>query len=100
MRWTRWTLQSSSLPGTWAFSPIICTRSGGPLYGLKGCDRVVLKELVPQQKSLFSMGLSLSTVSSTCLEHENTDLHDMGSKHNNGREHRADNAHLAIVFTS
>jgi hypothetical protein len=68
-------------------------------YDLKGYDHVCLKELVPQQKMLLSMGLSLAAVSSTCVEHPNTDLHEMGSKHNNGGEHLADNAHLAIVKT-
>jgi hypothetical protein len=68
-------------------------------YDLKGYDHVCLKELVPQQKLLLSMGLSLAAVSSTCVEHQNTDLHAMGSKHNNGGEHLADNAHLAVVKT-
>jgi hypothetical protein len=58
-----------------------------------------LKELVPQQKMLLRMGLSLAAVSSTCVEHQNADLHEMGCKHNNHGEHLADNAHLAILKT-
>jgi hypothetical protein len=45
------------------------------------------------------MVLSLAAVSNTCVEHQNTDLHAMGSKHNIGVENLADNAHLAIVKT-
>jgi GMP synthase PP-ATPase subunit len=48
---------------------------------------------------LWSMGLSLTAVSSTCVEHQNTDVQEIGSKHNNGGVHLADNAHLAIVKT-
>jgi hypothetical protein len=68
-------------------------------YDPKGYDHAALEEVIPQQRMLMSMGLSLVAVSSTCIEHQNTDLHQMGCAHSNGGQPLPYNAHLAVVKT-